>query len=43
MAVEMFLMWNSRMTIDGSGDVATSLFEASNLIVLRVSHWFLAC
>ena len=38
MAVEMFLMWNSRMTIDGSGDVATSLFEASNLIVLRVSH-----
>ncbi|XP_020259156.1 uncharacterized protein LOC109835595 isoform X2 [Asparagus officinalis] len=37
MSVKMFLMWNSKVTIDGSGDVATSLLEASNLIVLRES------
>ncbi|XP_020244404.1 uncharacterized protein LOC109822590 isoform X2 [Asparagus officinalis] len=37
MSVKMFLMWNSKMTIDGSGEVATSLLEASNLIVLRES------
>ncbi|KAJ6813534.1 uncharacterized protein M6B38_141930 [Iris pallida] len=37
MSVKMFLMWNSNMTIIGSRDVATSLLEASNLIVLRES------
>ncbi|KAG0456405.1 hypothetical protein HPP92_024193 [Vanilla planifolia] len=37
MSVKMFLMWNSKMLINGGGDtlVATSLLEASNLIVLR--------
>lgn len=37
MSVKMFLMWNSKMYINGGGDtlVATSLLEASNLIVLR--------
>ncbi|KAK2446301.1 glycine-rich protein [Trifolium repens] len=37
MTVKMFLMWNSQMLIDGGEDitVATSLLEASNLIVLR--------
>ncbi|KAA8525335.1 hypothetical protein F0562_007247 [Nyssa sinensis] len=35
----MFLMWNSTMLIDGSGDanVETSWLEASNLIVLKES------
>ncbi|XP_047324927.1 uncharacterized protein LOC124928723 [Impatiens glandulifera] len=39
MSVKMFLMWNSTMLIDGGGDadVATSLLEASNLIVLKES------
>ncbi|KAL5728944.1 hypothetical protein ACHQM5_001963 [Ranunculus cassubicifolius] len=39
MSVKMFLMWNSKMLIDGGGDaiVATSLLESSNLIVLRES------
>ncbi|KAG8375631.1 hypothetical protein BUALT_Bualt10G0120400 [Buddleja alternifolia] len=39
MTVKMFLMWNSRMLIDGGGDenVETSSLEASNLIVLRES------
>lgn len=39
MTVKMFLMWNSKMLIDGGEDisVATSLLEASNLIVLRGS------
>ena len=38
MTVKMFLMWNSKLLIDGGEDttVATSLLEASNLIVLRV-------
>jgi len=38
MSVKMFLMWNSKMLIDGGEDVTveTSLLEASNLIVLRV-------
>ena len=38
MSVKMFLMWNSKLLIDGGGDsgVVTSLLEASNLIVLRV-------
>lgn len=37
--MKMFLMWNSKMLIYGDGDatVATSLLEASNLVVLRVS------
>ncbi|KAL0908014.1 hypothetical protein M5K25_022477 [Dendrobium thyrsiflorum] len=37
MSVKMFLMWNSKLFINGGGDalVATSLLEASNLIVLR--------
>lgn len=41
MSVKMLLMWNSRMEIDGGGDsiVATSLLDASNLIVLKVSSW----
>jgi hypothetical protein len=41
MSVKMFLMWNSKMIIDGGEDVtvATSLLEASNLVVLKVlSH-----
>ncbi|KAF8033938.1 hypothetical protein BT93_C0275 [Corymbia citriodora subsp. variegata] len=39
MSVKMFLMWNSKMLIYGDGDatVATSLLEASNLVVLRES------
>ncbi|XLS67626.1 hypothetical protein HN51_018649 [Arachis hypogaea] len=39
MSVKMFLMWNSKLLIDaGEGTaVATSLLEASNLIVLRES------
>lgn len=39
MSVKMFLMWNSRMLIDGEGDenVETSLLEASNLVVLKES------
>lgn len=38
MSVKMLLMLNSKMLIDGGGDaiVATSLLEASNLVVLRV-------
>jgi hypothetical protein len=39
--VKMFLMWNSKMIIDGGEDVTvvTSLLEASNLVVLKVlSH-----
>ncbi|PKA55884.1 hypothetical protein AXF42_Ash014556 [Apostasia shenzhenica] len=35
MSVKMFLMWNSKMFINGGGDSLTSLLEASNLIVLR--------
>ncbi|KAL4296133.1 hypothetical protein GQ457_12G022630 [Hibiscus cannabinus] len=39
MSVKMHLMWNSKMLIDGGSDaiVATSLLEASNLVVLRES------
>ncbi|RVX17365.1 hypothetical protein CK203_003473 [Vitis vinifera] len=39
MSVKMFLMWNSKLLIDGGGDanVATSLLEASNLVVLKES------
>ncbi|KAB2077020.1 hypothetical protein ES319_A06G075800v1 [Gossypium barbadense] len=39
MSVKMHLMWNSKMLIDGGADaiVATSLLEASNLVVLRES------
>nr|XP_016504944.1 PREDICTED: uncharacterized protein LOC107822879 [Nicotiana tabacum] len=39
MSVKMFLMWNSRMIIDGGGDqnVETTMLEASNLIVLKES------
>ena len=38
MSVKMFLMLNSKMLIDGGGDVtvATSLLEASNVVVLKV-------
>ncbi|XP_062163420.1 uncharacterized protein LOC133870340 isoform X2 [Alnus glutinosa] len=37
MSVKIFLMWNSKMLIDGGDDamLATSLLEASNLIVLK--------
>ncbi|OVA14460.1 hypothetical protein BVC80_1361g12 [Macleaya cordata] len=39
MSVKVFLMWNSEVLINGGGDaiVATSLLEASNLLVLRES------
>ncbi|KAJ4951975.1 hypothetical protein NE237_028807 [Protea cynaroides] len=39
MTVKMLLMWNSKMLIDGGGDamVATSMLEASNLVVLKES------
>ncbi|KAK9699806.1 hypothetical protein RND81_08G196700 [Saponaria officinalis] len=37
MSVKIFLMWNSQLLVDGGGDVATSLLEASNLLVLRES------
>ncbi|KAG9132416.1 hypothetical protein Leryth_008352 [Lithospermum erythrorhizon] len=39
MSVKMFLMWNSKMLVDGGGDknVETSFLEASNLIVLKES------
>ncbi|XP_068313299.1 uncharacterized protein [Pyrus communis] len=39
MTVKMFLMWNSKMLIDGGGEeaVETSLLESSNLVVLRGS------
>lgn len=42
MSVKMFLMWNSRMIIDGGGDqnVETTMLEASNLIVLKVLFLF---
>ncbi|KAK6912777.1 hypothetical protein RJ641_022378 [Dillenia turbinata] len=37
MSVKIFLMWKSQMLIDGGGDVtvATSLLEASNMVVLK--------
>lgn len=40
MSVKIFLLWNSKMIIDGGGDaaVATSLLEASNLVVLKVFY-----
>ncbi|GLU09988.1 hypothetical protein SLE2022_268200 [Rubroshorea leprosula] len=39
MSVKMHLMWNSKMFIDAGGDaiIATSLLEASNLLVLKES------
>ncbi|KAF5726034.1 hypothetical protein HS088_TW23G00772 [Tripterygium wilfordii] len=39
MTVKMHLMWNSKMLIDGDGDsiVATSVLDASNLLVLKES------
>ncbi|KAF3442933.1 hypothetical protein FNV43_RR16851 [Rhamnella rubrinervis] len=39
MSVKIHLMWNSKMLIDGGTDaiVATSLLEASNLLVLKES------
>ncbi|GLT57214.1 hypothetical protein SLA2020_302020 [Shorea laevis] len=39
MSVKVFLMWNSKMLIDGGGDaaVATSLLEASKYVVLKES------
>ncbi|KAI3904002.1 hypothetical protein MKW92_018351 [Papaver armeniacum] len=39
MSVKVLLMWKSEMLIDGGGDaaVATSMLEASNLLVLRNS------
>ncbi|XP_020097904.1 uncharacterized protein LOC109716759 [Ananas comosus] len=39
MSVKMFLMWNSKIYINGGGDtiVGTSLLEASNLVVLKES------
>lgn len=38
MSVKILLMWNSKLLIDSGGDeiVATSLLEASNLLVLKV-------
>ncbi|MBA0816946.1 hypothetical protein Gohar_001553, partial [Gossypium harknessii] len=38
MTVKIFLMWNSKMLIDGGEDstVATSWLEASNLVILKV-------
>jgi len=43
MTVKMHLMLNSRMMIDGNGDmmVVTSLLEVSNLMVLKVLSQFL--
>lgn len=40
MFVKMHLMWNSKILIDGGDNeiVATSLLEASNLLVLKVFH-----
>lgn len=45
MSVKMFLMWNSKMLIDGGGEeaVETSLLEASNLVVLRVNCLLSLC
>ncbi|XXG64223.1 hypothetical protein AAC387_Pa05g2227 [Persea americana] len=39
MSVKILLMWNSKLLIDSGGDeiVATSLLEASNLLVLKES------
>lgn len=39
MSVKVYLMWNSQMLIDGDGDAiaATSMLEASNIVVLRVT------
>ncbi|KAL1808836.1 hypothetical protein ACET3Z_025826 [Daucus carota] len=39
MSVKVYLMWNSQMLIDGDGDAiaATSMLEASNIVVLRGS------
>ena len=41
MSVKMHLMWNSKMLIDGGADAiaATSLLEASNLVVLKVLNF----
>lgn len=38
MSVKIHLMWNSKVLIDGGTDaiVATSVLEASNLLVLKV-------
>lgn len=45
MSVKIHLMLNSKMLITGDGDaiVATSLLEASNLVVLKVNfcHLFI--
>lgn len=40
MFVKMHLMWDSKMLINGGDSeiVATSLLEASNLLVLKVFH-----
>jgi hypothetical protein len=39
MSVKMLLMWNAKMMIDGGDEsiLATSLLEASNLMVLKVN------
>ncbi|KAL4021859.1 hypothetical protein IC575_020684 [Cucumis melo] len=39
MFVKMHLMWNSKILIDGGDNeiVATSLLEASNLLVLKAA------
>lgn len=38
MSLKMLLMWNSRMLISAGEDsrIATSILEASNLVVLKV-------
>lgn len=40
MSVKIYLMWKSKMLIDGGSDaiVATSFLEASNIVVLKVCH-----
>ena len=44
MSVKLHLMLNSKMLIDGDGQgdpiIATSLLEASNLLVLKVTFSF---
>lgn len=42
MSVKMLLMLNSKIEVDGGGntDVATSILEVRNLVVLKVTSTF---
>ena len=44
LSVKILLMWNSKLQIDGGQDpvVGSSLLEGSNLVVPRVSFYFIS-